>query len=402
MTTRAAVDVGEVDASPPDRSTSVIAVSALCMGIGASLGFTPGFIATALRDDLDISRGEVGLLVSLYFGCTGLGSVLGGRLTDRLGARRVVALDMASVAAAGLFSAVIGTYWALLGAAVIGGSGYALVNAGTNVAIGRAVSPQRRTLAMSLKTAGVPAMAAMAAAVGPWAANRWTWQHLSIAIAVLASIASAVAWMTLADDRPLPTDPTPSRALPAGFIWFPIGAFLLIAGSQPLYSWSVAYMEQSLDASPGLAGGISAVASGVGVGVMLLNALRTDRVGAEARVHRIMMLLALNLVATLTVLAGEAVGLALVAAGTTVGIAAQLSSIGTMHATVVDRAPHAVARATGWTMTGYYLGALFSPAAFGALADVTGTFAWSWTATAVLLALAIPAWHRAGSVRLAP
>ncbi len=401
MITRPAPDVAVSDGHAAGHSTSVIAVSALCMGVGAALGFTPGFVATALRDDLGISRGEVGLLVSVYFGCTGLGSVLGGRLTDRLGARRVVALDMVSVAAAGLFSAAVGTYWALLLAAVVAGSGYSLVNAGTNVAIGRAVPSERRTLAMSVKTAGVPFMALVAAAVGPWAADRWSWQHISVALACLATCAAAVALIVLADDRPARGTPVVARELPDGFIWFPLGAFLLIAGSQPLYSWAVAYMEQTHDASPGVAGGISATASGVGVVVMVLNALRSDRIGAEARGRRLAVLLALNLAATVAVLIGATAGLALVAIGAVVGIAAQLSAIGTMHAMVVDRAPSAVARATGWTMTGYYLGALFSPAAFGALADVTDTFVWSWGATAVLLALAIPTWQRAAGVPIA-
>ena len=72
------------------------------------------------------------------------------------------------------------------------------------------------------------------------------------------------------------------------------------------------------------------------------------------------------------VLLADAIGLALAIVGTVIGIAVQLSAIGTMHATIVDRAPGAVARATGWTMTGYYLGALVSPTAFGVVADVTG------------------------------
>ena len=401
MITRPAPAVATGDEDAAGRASPVIAVSAVCMGLGAALGFTPGFVATALRDDLGISRGQVGLLVSLYFGCTGIGSVMGGRLTDRLGARRVVALDMASVAAAGLLSAAIGTYWSLLLAALVAGSGYALVNAGTNVAIGRAVPARRRTLAMSVKTAGVPLMAMVAAAIGPWAADRWSWQHLSVAVAVLAAGATVAALVVLDDDRPPPGAPRPTGELPDGFIWFPIGAFLLIAGSQPLYSWAVAYMEQSLHASPGVAGGISAAASGIGVAFMVLNALRSDRLGADTRGRWLLTLLALNLVATVAVLAGATVGLALVAVGTVIGIAAQLSSIGTMHAMVVDRAPTMIARATGWTMTGYYLGALLSPAAFGALADVTDTFAWSWAATAMLIALAVPTWRRAARVAIA-
>lgn len=382
-------------------SVQVIAVSAAGMAVGAALGFTPGFIATELRADLGISRGEVGLLVSVYFGCTGLGSVLGGRLTERLGARLVVALDMAMVAAAGAFSALVGTYWSLLVAAVLAGAGYALVNAGTNVAIGRAVAPERRTLAMSIKTAGVPFMALVTAAVGPWAADRWSWHAISFVVAAVALAVTLAALVVLDDDRPERTAKADGAALPPGFIWFPLGAFLLIAGSQPLYSWVVAYLEESLDASPAVAGGVSALASGVGLCVMMLNALRTDLAGPQQRVRRIMLLLGVSTVGTLLVLVGEAVGIGLVVVGAVIGISAQLSAIGTMHATVVDRAPGAVAAATGLTMTGYYLGALFSPAAFGALADVTDTFAYSWGATAALLVLAIPAWGLAGRVPVA-
>ena len=135
-------------------ATRVVAICSICSGLGAALGFLPGFIATTFRDDLGISKGQIGLLVGLYFGCTGLGSIMGGRLTDRFGARAVVVADMVSVTIAGAFAAAVGTYWSLLVAAIIGGSGYALVNAGTNVAMAHAVPIRRRTLAMSVKTAG--------------------------------------------------------------------------------------------------------------------------------------------------------------------------------------------------------------------------------------------------------
>jgi MFS family permease len=41
-------------------------------------------------------------------------------------------------------------------------------------------------------------------------------------------------------------------------------------------------------------------------------------------------------------------------------------------------APKAVARASGVTMTGYYLGALVAPAQFGWLSDRSGSYAWPW------------------------
>ena len=217
----------------------MITVSALCIGLGASLGFIPGFVATTMREDLGISRAQVGLLVSLYFGCTGFGSVLGGRLTEAFGARTVVVADMLIVAGAAAFSAAVGEYWALLVTAVAAGSAYSLVNAGTNVAIGRAVPPQRRTMAMSIKTAGVPLMAVVAAGAGPSVAARVGWQPILAVTPFAALVAAVIAGFTFQDDRPAPTTKRTKTALPGGFYWFSLGAFLLVAGSQPLYSWMV-------------------------------------------------------------------------------------------------------------------------------------------------------------------
>ena len=84
--------------------------------------------------------------------------------------------------------------------------------------------------------------------------------------------------------------------------------------------------------------------------------------------------------------------------GAIIGVTAQLAAIGTMHACVVDKAPFSVSRATGVTMTGYYLGALASPALFGFVVDWTGSFAYPWSGTAVLLLAAVFAWFKAGKV----
>ena len=385
-------------AGAPSSPTPVrlVATAAFCLGLGASLGFIPGFIATTLRDDLGISRGQVGLLVSLHFGCTGIGSIVGGRLTETFGARLVIVADMVIVAVAAAFGAIVGSYWALLVVAVFAGAAYALSNAGTNVAIGRAVATEQRTMAMSVKTAGVPLMGVVAAGAGPYAAAEYGWRSILAVTAILAVIAAAIAATTFQNDRPAKTARREIAELPERFLWFPIGAFLLIAGSQPLYSWTVAYLEQSLDASPVLAGGISAGASACGVVIMIASARLADREGPAERLRRLIMLIVVNVVSTVMVLAGEWIGVGFVAFGAIVGIGSQLAAIGTMHAAVVDRAPLAVARATGITMTGYYIGALVSPAAFGALVDATDTFAWSWGATAALLVLAIPAWMLAG------
>ena len=55
-----------------------------------------------------------------------------------------------------LLIAVFDTYAMWIAGSVVGGMGYALGNTSTNVAIGHTVPLERRTLAMSVKTSGVP------------------------------------------------------------------------------------------------------------------------------------------------------------------------------------------------------------------------------------------------------
>jgi cyanate permease len=62
---------------------------------------------------------------------------------------------------------------------------------------------------------------------------------------------------------------------------------------------------------------------------------------------------------------------------------------GFAHAVTVDRAPHAVGRATAVMSCGYYLGALVSPLGFGTLADLTGGYDLPWAVTAAAMALSV-------------
>jgi predicted MFS family arabinose efflux permease len=379
-----------------------IAVCTVAIGLGAALGFVPGYVATELQQDLGISRAQVGLIVSLYFGSTGAASIVSGRLTDRLGARKVVAADLVLVAVSAAVAAVTGRFAWLLATSVIAGAGYAWANAGTNLAIARRVPAGRRTIALSVKTAGVPAMASLAAALATPSADRWSWRSVWFFIAIVAAIAAVAAWTVLDDVTSHGSGHTgPVTAVPAGMWWFAVAAFLLVGGSQPLFSWIVPYLRESFDVGPGAAGAIASLAAAIGVTHLVVNGYLADRGGPERRIRRITVLAAVSAAAVLLVWAGPVIGVVGVAVGDIVGISVQLAAIGTMHAAIVDRAPWAVAGATGITMTGYYLGALVSPVGFGALVDATGSYGWGWFALACMLAASIPAWHMGGRIPIA-
>lgn len=365
------------------------------VGLGASIGFLHGYLATPLRNDLGISRGAVGLLVSAYFGSTGVGSVAGGILTDRLGARLAVATDLVVVAAAAVLIVVWPSYPALLIASVAAGAAYALANAGTNVAIGAAVPARSRGIALTVKTGGVPAMATLAALLAPWAALRFGWSGVFALVALLAAAAAVAAVRVLPPDRPDRTAARPG-ALPEGFLWFPVAAFLLICGSQPLFSWSVSWFEEATGTSVSVAGVLSAVATATGLVAMIVIARRSDHLGAGRRLHVIVAMVLTCAGATALAATGATTGPVVGVVALAVAMGTQLGAIGVMHAAVVDAVPQAVGRASGVTMTGYYLGALVSPAAFGALVDVTGGYGTPWLACTASLLLATVAFRRAG------
>lgn len=380
----------------------VVAVGTVAVGLGASIGFLHGFLATQLRGELSVSRAAVGLLVSVYFGSTGLGSVAGGVVTDRLGARLAVALDLAVVALAAAAIALWPSYRVLLVASVAAGFGYALCNAGTNVAIGAAVPPSVRGVALTVKTAGVPLMAVAGAFVAPWAGLRFGWPWVFAAVAVLAAAACAAALVTLPADRPAAGSLVERAALPRGFAWFPVAAFLMIAGTQPLFSWTVPFFTEAVRVDPATAGRLVSVATAVGVVAMVLVARRSDQLGAGRRVWMIRTLCLVCAAGVAVLAAGAALGAAVGLVGTMVGLGTQLAAVGLLHAAIVDAVPLAVGRASGVTMTGYYLGALASPLGFGALVDLTGFYAVPWAVAFVLLLLAALAFARAPAPALVP
>ena len=377
-----------------------MAVSTLTIAFNSAYGYVPGFVATALRADLGIERWHVGLLVSLYFGCAGLASLAAGRIGDRLGSRFTVASGLALVVLAGALAAGLGGYAPLPAAGVLAGFGYALNNVGTNVAVAGAVSARRRAVALSTRSSGILLMSALTAAVAPTVADRWDWEWVYAGLGAGAAVTALAALGVLPDERGDAHELLRRRAhrLPKGFVWFPIAAFCLIAGAQPLLSWTVPYAEESLGLSPMWAGLLVGASSAVGAAAMIGTGLGADRLGPRRRMRLLVMLVAGTGVSCLLLAGGHLLGLAVAMVGVLGGIILQFAAIGTMHAAVVDRAGPAVARATAATMTGYYLGALVSPVAFGAFVDSVGSYEWAWLILGVLLGGSAVSFRLAGRI----
>ena len=386
------------------RRWAVVAVSAAAMGGGTGPPFLIGYLGPALRTDLMLSRTQIGLLIGVFYGLCGLGSLLAARIAEPLGARRCVLVDLVLVAASLVAVLVTPSFWLLAVAMAVTGAGYALVNAGTSMAVAGTAPPGRAGQDLTVKTAGVPLMATLLALVGPAAALHVGWQGVAGALAAVAVVVAAATSRVLparsevaagagpADSTALvPATPAVAvrapgsgRRLPDGFVLLPVAAFLFIAGSQPLLSWLVLSLTDA-GLSAATAGRISAAGTAIGIAGMILVSRLADRIGPGRR----------SLAATVLALTtATGVGLlwlatdgplTVVVVGAVIGLLGNLGGAGTIQAVVVDRVPWAVGRAIGLMSAGYYLGALVSPWVFGAAADATGGYDLSWGLCAAAL-----------------
>src|SRR4051794_13275862 len=149
------------------RRATVVAVSAVAMGLGTTPPFLLGYLGPQIRADLNLSRGQLGLLIGLFYGLTGLGSLGTARVAERWGARRCLVVDLTVVVACLAGTALSGSAVLLAITAVLTGAGYSLTNAGSSMAVAATAPRGRAAQDLTVKTAGVPLMATVLAVAGP-------------------------------------------------------------------------------------------------------------------------------------------------------------------------------------------------------------------------------------------
>ena len=149
-------------------------------------GFTPFY--PFIQDDFNLSRTQVGIITGTIFGAATITSTGFGWLIDHFGARLMSGITMvasgiavASMVFANSFSTV------LIVAAIMGSLRPVGHPAGTK-AILDWVSLRQRATAMSIKQAGNPLLAAIAAALIPPIAIAYGWQFAAVALGIFISI----------------------------------------------------------------------------------------------------------------------------------------------------------------------------------------------------------------------
>ena len=160
----------------PYSKRSLSAITAAAMGTGTFVIVVASVLAAELIDTFDISRAQVGLLVTSFGVVGGLLSPLLGRLTDRIGAVTSTrgVLTAGAVAMTGV--ALAPAYPLLIAAALATGIPNGWCNPATNLLIVDNLEPGQRGVVTGIKQSGVQITAFMAGLILPTVATLWNWR----------------------------------------------------------------------------------------------------------------------------------------------------------------------------------------------------------------------------------
>ena len=331
-------------------------------------GFLIGALSVQVSAEMDVSEAVYGWGLSSFFGAAMVGSILLGRLSQRIGAlnQMTLALGLSIVVQLAL-AATAQSFGAIIAFLVVAGLANAANQTSVNLALGQAELP-RLGLAVSIKQSGLPTATLLAGFAVPSLALTvgWRWAYVASAaftLVALAVVRSAVRSSTPARGTAPSTPESSSRDLLLGAA---VGAFLAF-GAGSLNAWGVG---SGVDAGlgEGMAGLLLSVGAATGITLRIISGWISDTMrAAPFRVGGISALLG-------------SVGMGLLAVrspGT--HIAATLVAFGAgwiwpvfTNFGVVRANPQAAGAATGVTQMGVYVGVFVGPLLTGWLIEYSG------------------------------
>lgn len=353
--------------------------------LGALPPFLLGAQAVWVRPDLGVGLGALGGAVSVFFASAAAGSVLAGRLFDRVG-RRVGVVAAGTCVSVGGFVMAFAVRGAasLLACMVVLGLGNACCQTAANASMARALPPGRRGLGFGVKQSAVQ-LAIMAGGLAVPTLGGWSGWRSTFATSAVVGLVVVVGSLVRAPAARLVTSATPE--LPDRPPWRP----LLLCGLAIVFASASANFLGSFVASWGVEVGLTATATGLlmavgsagSIAVRVLVGWRADlRNGANLPV------VAAQMVAGAGCLAGVALGTpwAVVGFGLlafTVG----WSWPGLMLFAVARVGRDSPAQASGVVQAGAFVGGAAGPFLLGTVAGQVG-FRPAWLVAAGCFVLA--------------
>jgi predicted MFS family arabinose efflux permease len=350
-----------------------------------------GIVAPFMRDDLGVSRTQIGALITTATLGAALISPLTGRATDALGGRRALAVMFVSASIGFVGVALAPSYWWMLLPVAIAALAQAGGNPVTNKLIAAHTPAGRRGVVTGIKQSGVQAGVFASGIVMPVIAEAWGWRWAIGVVVAVPAIGLLVTYLSLPADHRTTAEHeaiahTRRDRLPLGITFLAVYGALMGFGAA--YTFLIPlFAEEAL--------GMTARAGGAAAGLIGFTALFA-RIGWSryADVHRrhdlTLAILAVGSVAAVLVFMAADAGpgwLLWVGAVMTGLSSSSWNSVGMLS--VIDRAgEERSGRASGVVMLGFLAGLGVAPTLFGWMVDRTDSYTPMWLSSMGALGLA--------------
>jgi MFS family permease len=345
-------------------------------------------LAASLIAEFEISRAQLGLLVTAFGLVGALLSPVCGRLTDRFGAVRSTTLTMIAGAVTLVAVAFSPTYAVLIGAALLGGFPNGWGNPSTNALIADNVEVGSRGVVTGVKQSGVQAGIFLGGLLLPIFAVWWNWR-VAVLIFIAMPIGGLLGMIGRKDterDRPRTTVLTEGK-LPTSINW--IAAYGMVSGlaTSALIAFLPLFAEEDQLWSETMAGIILAAVGFTGIFSRIIWSRWAEQSLGHGRTLRI---LAWMTTVTSVLLALASLGTfpswVLVPAAFLFGAGAMAWNAVGMVAVMEIAPTHLVGKGTGVVLLGFLFGHAIGPPMMGWSVDTFGTYTLGWLATGVLMA----------------
>lgn len=382
---------------------------AATMVVATFFQFALGAFAPQIVADIDLSVADVGLVTGTLFLVAVPLSPVAGRIVDRIGAWRGLAVVLTAAAVATVLIATAGSRTALLVAVLPASVALAGGTPVTNRLAREAAAPHTRNVLVATAQTGVQ-MGALGTGVLVLLGPRLGWRPLlasALAVVALAAVA-ATAGRRRGVMAEVPADPPdapaavrgPGRTPPG----LPVRAYTLFAVCMALPGgFTVAYLATFLDRETTLGPAAAGATASVYGAVALVSRASLHRLLPPER--NVLPALALTSVGAASALALVAVAPAAPGVawlGAALFGATGLTWPAILMVSVVRRMEvRRTASVTGTILAAFYLGSWLGPVAAGRALDGGVAFGMLWrvAAGAYLLALLPLAWARLGQPR---
>jgi len=364
--------------APPGARPSLVVHASVMATVSTVLpGFLVGALSVQISAEMGVSEAVYGWGLGSFFAAATIGSIMLGRLAQRIGARNQMTLALAlSAAVQVMLAATARSFAAAVGLLVVAGLANAANQTSINLALAQAQLP-RLGLAVSIKQSGMPTATLLAGFSVPSLALTvgWRWAYVAGAAFTLASLAMvrlAVGSSPPATAARAPGPESSSRDLAWAAV---VGAFLAFSAGS-LIAWGVG---SGVDAGlgEGMAGLFLSIGAATGITIRVVSGWVSDTMRVKPfRVGGISALLGSVGMAALSLRSpGTHVAAMLLAFG-----AGWIWPVFTNYG-IVRTNPRAAGAATGITQMGVYVGVFVAPLVTGWLIEHHGYQA-MWLAVA--------------------